>query len=203
MVPLDVGALGAAYYSGNCHKWLCAPKGSAFLHVRRDRQALIRPLVISHGANAPRTDRSRFRLEFDWTGTRDLSALLCVGRAIEVVGGLVPGGWDEVRSRNHALAIRARALLCEATGAVPPCPVSMLGSLAALELPADGGRPPLGPLALDPLQEWLFEHRRIEVPVYAWPLHQPGRRWIRVSPHLHNSEAQYAFLAHALREALA
>ena len=201
MVPIDVGALGAAYYTGNCHKWLCAPKGSAFLHVRRDRQAFIRPLVISHGANAPRTDRSRFRLEFDWTGTRDPSALLCVARAIEVVGGLVPGGWDEVRARNHALACRARALLCDAIGVAPPCPESMLGSLAAVELPAGEERPPLGPLAEDRLQRWLFEHRRIEVPVYGWPI--PRRLWIRVSPHLHNSEAQYVALASALREALA
>ena len=201
MLPLDVEALGAAYYSGNCHKWLCAPKGAAFLHVRRDRQAGLRPLVISHGANSPRTDRSRFRLEFDWTGTRDPSAVLCVARAIELIGGLVPGGWPEVRARNAALARRARALLCEALGVAPPCPESMLGSLAAVELPADPLRPPTGFLTVDPLQEVLFERHRIEVPVYGWPV--PARRWIRVSPHLHNSEAQYAFLAAALREAVA
>ena len=200
MVPVDLEGLGAAYYTGNCHKWLCAPKGAGFLHVRRDRQAGIRPLVISHGANSTRTDRSRFRLEFDWTGTRDPSALLCVGRALELVGGLVPGGWEEVRQRNHALACRARSLICEALGVAPPCPESMLGSLAAVELPSHPRWPP-GARDADPLQDMLFTRHRIEVPLYGWPV--PERRWIRVSPHLHNSEAQYLFLAEALREAMA
>ena len=200
MVPVDLEALGAAYYTGNCHKWLCAPKGAAFLHVRRDRQAGIRPLVISHGANSPRTDRSRFRLEFDWTGTRDPSAPLCVGRAIELVGSLVPGGWDEVRQRNHELACRARSRVCEALGVAPSCPESMLGSLATVEIPEHPRWPLPGPRDLDPLQDALFARHRIEVPVFGWPA--PHRRWIRISPHLHNSEAQYLFLAGALREAM-
>ena len=200
MVPVDLEALGAAYYTGNCHKWLCAPKGAGFLHVRRDRQAGLRPLVVSHGATSTRTDRSRFRLEFDWTGTRDPSALLCVGAALDLVGGLVPGGWEEVRERNRVLACRARTLLCEVLGVAPPCPESMLGSLAAVELPRHPRWPP-GPRDSDPLQAMLFARHRIEVPIYGWPM--PDRRWIRVSPHLHNAELQYRFLADALREAMA
>jgi len=191
MLPLDVRTVGAAYYTGNCHKWMCAPKGAAFLYVRRDRQASVRPLVISHGANSPRTDRSRFRLEFDWTGTQDPTPALAVPEAIRVVGSLCPGGWPAVMKHNHALALGARLRLGEALARTPPCPDVMIGSLAAVQLP-DG---------TDDLQKYLFDRFAIEVPVIAWPA--APRRWVRISAHFYNREADYERLAEALETLLA
>ncbi len=132
MVPLDIGKIGPAYYTGNCHKWLCAPKGAALLYVRRDRQAGVHPLTVSHGANSRRTDRPRFRLEFDWTGTADPSPYLCVPLSIAFLGSLLPGGWPELMDRNRALALAARKLLCDTLGVDPPCPDEMIGTLASV-----------------------------------------------------------------------
>jgi isopenicillin-N epimerase len=199
MVPLDLGTLGATYYSGNCHKWLCAPKGSAFLWVRRDRQTDVRPLTISHGANA-RTTLPRFRVEFDWTGTSDPTAWLTVPKAIEYLGGLVPGGWPALMARNHALALDARRLLCAAAGTAPACPESMVGSLASVILP-DGLADALVWRERDPIQGRLFNAWGIEVPIMSWPA--PPRRLIRVSAELYNDRTQYVRLAEALTKELA
>ena len=106
MVPLDLRGLGAAYYSANCHKWLCTPKGSAFLWVRRDRQADVHPLTISHGAKGERAGRTRFRLEFDWTGTQDPTAWLTVPMAIDYLAGLVPG------TPGHTLWVESSESIC-------------------------------------------------------------------------------------------
>ena len=200
MVPLDLATLGATYYSGNCHKWLCAPKGSAFLWVRAERRAEVRPLTISHGANRKTPGRSRFRMEFDWTGTADPTAWLTVPAAIACVGGMLPGGWPAVMARNHALAVDARRLLCAAAGTPPACPDTMLGSLASVILPA-GATTDVVWSRPDPLQGRLFDHWHIEVPVMSWPA--PPRRLIRVSAQLYNTREQFARLAEALGKELA
>lgn len=187
MLPLDLRAIGAAYYTGNCHKWLCAPKGAAFLHVRRDRQAGIVPTTISHGLTAPRADRSRFQLLFGWTGTVDPTPFLCVPEAIRVVGALLAGGWPEVMADNHKLAVAARDQLCAALAIAAPAPDALLGSLVTVPLPD-------GPDA--PLQEALWARDAIELPVFAWPA--APRRCLRVSLHLHNAIAQIEHLVAAL-----
>jgi isopenicillin-N epimerase len=191
MVPLNLEVLGATYYTGNCHKWLSAPKGAAFLYVQPDRQSSIRPLTISHGANSPRCDRSRFLLEFDWMGTDDPTAYLCVPEALRFMGSLLPGGWAELMRHNHTLAISARQILCDRLDCPLPCPDSMLGALAVIPLPA-------GPTL--PLQESLLERFQIEVPIIPWG--PPPGRQVRISAQIYNYLEQYCWLGEALIDLL-
>lgn len=195
MLDLDLDLLGADYYTGNLHKWLCAPKGAAFLYVRPERQEKIFPLSISHGYNAPVGGPPLHRL-FDWTGTADLTPVLCLEKCIEALSGLFPGGLGGLRERNRRLAVEARRLLCQALGLDEPCPEQMLGSMAALPLPDSGGPPPATPLYSDPLQQALRERHRIEVPVIPWPRHP--QRLLRISAQAYNHVEQYRRLAEAL-----
>lgn len=194
MVPLDLRALedaGVQYYTGNLHKWVCAPKGAAFLHVAADRLDRIRPLSISHGANAPLAGKTRFRVEFDWTGTDDPTAFLSVPTALEVMAALRPGGWPTIMSENREKALAGREILCAALGVVAPAPSEMIGSLAAVPLP--DATDETGPA----LQDALFEHDHIEVPIIPWPANP--QRLVRISAQLYNRMDEYRHLAAALR----
>jgi len=190
MLPLDLHALGADYYTGNCHKWLCTPKSAAFLYVPRRHQAEIRPLVISHGANARSQDRSRFWLEFDWTGTLDPTPQLCIPAALAFLRGL-PGGLEAHYAENHALALAAQRVLCAALGIAAPAPEAMIGTLVALPLP-DG--------SAAELHDALIDQDGLEVPIMPWPA--PPQRLVRVSAQRYNHLAQYSRLASALRARL-
>src|SRR5204862_5372772 len=149
----------------------------------------IRPLVVSHGANAPRTDRSRFRLEFDWTGTADPTAYLTVPEALRYLDGLMTGGWPALMARNREVALAARRVLCVALGVATPAPDSMIGSLAAVELPSGAGDP-------EALQRALFDRFGIEALAFVWP--SPPVRLLRVSAQLYNTAGDYERLAAAL-----
>ncbi|MBW3564767.1 MAG: aminotransferase class V-fold PLP-dependent enzyme [Acidobacteria bacterium] len=200
MVPLELDELGAAWYTSNCHKWLCAPKGSAFLHTREDRRSMTRPAIISHGANSPRTDRSRYLLEFDWTGTFDPTAWLATGAAIDFMEKLHPEGIAGVARENHELVLKGYDILCRALRIDPPVPREMFGSMAAVRLPDGSGDAPPTSLYGDPIQDELLEKFRIEVPVVAWPA--PPSRLLRVSAQMYNDLSDYEALAAALTELL-
>ena len=195
MIPLSLDQLGASFTTSNCHKWLCAPKGTAFLHVRKDLQAKIHPLTISHGMTFPLGDTTRFRHEFDWTGTRDFSGHCSIPVAIEGMAAMVEGGWPAIMKQNHDLAIVGRNILCERLGISQPCPDDMIACIATLPLPGDSsGGIPLHDS--DPLHEVLLEKYGIQIPVWTWE--SPKGRYIRISAQLYNHVDEYHYLADAL-----
>jgi isopenicillin-N epimerase len=195
MLPLDLEAIGAAFYTSNCHKWLCAPKGCALLHVRADWRDRVRPLAISHGYNAERRGRTRFHLEFDWPGTQDPSAYLSLPAALAFMGSVMPGGIAALQERNHALAVWGRARVCEALGVEPAAPTSMLGSMATIPLPRGAYEPNPSIFAPDPLQAELLARFHIEIPVFPWPR---GGRCVRLSAQAYNRAEEYMRLGEAL-----
>jgi isopenicillin-N epimerase len=202
MVPVDVDGLGAAYWTGNGHKWLCGPKGTGMVWVRADRRDRIHPLVVSHGANADLEGRTRFRHEFDWVGTSDPTGYLALPTAIDWMRDhAVPdgGGWPAVMAANHALAVEARDGLTSALAIEPPAPDAMLGSMATVFL--DSVRGEAGARALS---EALEREDRIQVPVGLWPARSargdgtPTRVTVRISAQRYNEPEDYERLADAL-----
>ncbi len=185
MLPLDLANLGATYYSGNLHKWVSAPKGAAFLYVQADRQAQIQPTTISHGRNDPRTSRSRFHLEFDWTGTWDPTAYLSVPKAIDFMGSLLPGGWSELMAHNRNQVLNAREMLSQTLDLNLPCPDSMVGSMATLPLPAAR----LSHLSHGDLNRQLWAQFQVEVPIMPFP--DTSGYLIRISAQIYNQPEEF------------
>lgn len=187
-LPLNLRQIGATYYTGNCHKWLCAPKGAAFLYVRPDKQPQIRPLIISHGANSTRSDRSGFLLEFDWMGTHDPTAYLCIPKAIEVMGNLFNNGWLGLWENNHSLARQGRELICQRLNIPIPCPEQMIGAMASIPLPKLS-------VSGEKLYHHLREEFKIQIPVIPWENEQ---YLVRISAQFYNNLAQYQYLSDVL-----
>ena len=204
MVPVDVDGLGAAYWTGNGHKWLCGPKGAGVLWVRADRREGIHPLVVSHGANAELNGRSRFRHEFDWVGTADPTAYLTLPAAIDWMGnaaGRDGGGWPAVMADNHALTVEGRDLVADALGIDRPAPDDMLGSMAALPVPGV-----TDDAAAEALGRALETEDGIQGPVGGGPARAardprasaPAAVLIRISAQRYNEASDYERLAAAL-----
>jgi isopenicillin-N epimerase len=179
MLSLDVPSIGADWYTGNCHKWLMAPKGSAFLWVTPERQAHTHPLVISHGYG------QGFTAEFDWVGTRDPSAWLSVPAAIDFHERL---GGAELRERNTGMAREQATVLAEVWKTERGAPDPLTGSMAAVRLPL--AEPATPHRALE-LRRKLFDEHRVEAPVTAFA----DALWVRISAHAYNRPADYARLA--------
>jgi isopenicillin-N epimerase len=202
MIPFSVRDIGAAYWTGNLHKWVCTPKSTAALSVREDRRAAIRPLIVSHGWNDVRADRPAYRKEFDWLGTVDLTAYLSIPASIDAMGGLLPGGWPALMAANHELAIAGQERLAAALGVAPPAPSAMIGSMAVVPLPGVARSDE----AARALERSIAEQDRIEVPLPAWPVpaarHTPGdapeRVLLRISAQRFNDTGDFETLVASL-----
>jgi isopenicillin-N epimerase len=177
-VPLDMRALGADWYAGNCHKWLCAPKGSAFLYARPDRQGDLHPVTISHGFGKGFLD------EFDWTGTRDPSAWLATSAAIDFHARL---GGEALMARNNALAAEAASLLARRLNTEVGANGAMAGSMAVVRLPF------VGVTTAEMSTE--LRARLLRAGTDA-PTHvQAGGIWLRLSAAAYNDFEDYEHLA--------
>jgi isopenicillin-N epimerase len=172
-IPLDLTKLDVDYYAGNCHKWLCAPKGAGFLYVRRELQDTIAPLVIGWGYK----DESTFLTRHEKQGTRDPSAFLTVPFAIEWQR---EHEWDAVRERCRKLAAHTP----ERLGLEPLGPPGL--QMVAMQLPE---------AAPADLEELLYDEHRIEIPVFE----RAGGRVIRASYQGYNDESDLDALASALQ----
>ena len=174
-VPLNLAELGADIYTGACHKWLCAPKGAAFLYARPEMQPWLEPLVVSWGWEAEIPGPSRFVDWHEWQGTRDIAAYLAVPAAIAFQA---EHGWASVRRRCHALASETRQRIIELTGLPAVCPDDpcWFSQFFAARLPDCN---------LDALKARLYAEHRVEVPLVRWN----GEPFIRVSFQAYNDQA--------------
>lgn len=187
-VPLDLEALGADFYAGNCHKWMCAPKGAGFLYARREVQGLLQPLVVSWGWRPEKPGPSRFIDEHEWQGTRDIAAYLAVPAAIAFFAA---HGWEAVRASCHRLVTAARAALNAATGQPALCPEgpAWYGQMASVFLPGCDA---------EATSHRLREEFGVEVPIWQWG----DRQLLRVSVQGYNSPGDVDALVEAVQRVL-
>jgi isopenicillin-N epimerase len=186
-LPLNLDALGADFYGGNLHKWLCAPKGAGFLYARPEMQHLLKPLVVSWGYESITPSASTFVDHHEWWGTRDIAAFLSVPAAIKFQE---KNHWDKVRAACHSLAQDAQQRICELTGIAPLHASrqsdSWFAQLTTAPLPADTD--------LAALKTRLYDEHRIEIPLIAWN----NMKLIRVSIQGYNTKRDVNHLLNAL-----
>lgn len=195
MIDLHIGDLEPSYYTGNCHKWMCAPKGAAFLYVREDRRNKIVPAVVSHGLTWPTHERSRYHNLFDWQGTHDPTAYLVLPFVIDYMASLHDGGWKGIRQANHDKAVKARRLLCRELRLDEPAPENFIGAMASIILPQTRKYHSQPEILIHPLQDVLAREYQVEAPVISW-----GKELLlRISAQLYNRQEEYEFLADCLK----
>jgi isopenicillin-N epimerase len=200
MVALDLEELRPHYYTGNCHKWMYTPNGSAFIYVREDCQEGFLPGYISHVHDSPlENEEERWAAQFFWQGTDDTTAQLCIKDAFYFVEHILELSWEEMRMRNRKLMLEARALIHEKLGLTPSAPEHMLGFLCTFPFIAAPEKPAYGFNYFSPIGKKLFDQYAIEIPVMRLPTNPP--KWhFRISPQVYNHLSQYDYLAEALKQ---
>lgn len=193
-IDLDLQAVGADFYTGNCHKWLCGPKGTAFLHVRHELQATVDATVLSWGYAEDVAGHEGFEAflghtglerRLQWQGTRDLAPFLAVPAALDY---LRANDWPQHRARCHAWALDLQRRVLARNGLQAIAPDHALAQMVPI---------PLRAVDASALRQRLFERHHIEVPIT-----QHGtRQFVRVSVQAYNSAADLEALEHALAEA--
>ena len=198
-LDLNLDDLAASYYVGNCHKWICSPKGSALLFVRPDKQNKIMPLQFSHVYDKKVDEKSKWSASFFWPGTDDCTAYLSIPFAIDFMGNLM-GSWSALQTYNRELCLSARQLIAARLETALPAPAAMIGNLSNI-LISPVNHPYEGPYFnnIHPIQEKLFQDYKIEVPIFALPF-STRANWLRIAVQAYNSLEQYEYLADALYE---
>lgn len=188
-IPLNLDALGADFYTGNCHKWLCAPKGSAFLHVRAEHHPLLQAPVISWGyapegdGHAAYTGTSVLERHFQWQGTRDIAAYLSIPAAISFQQR---HNWTQVQQRCHTLAVDTLVRVCAHTGLAPVSGHADFGQMVVIPVP---------PTDAQALGQRLLNEHGIEIPVIR---HQ-NHLFVRLSVQGYNTQDDMDALVQALQ----
>lgn len=188
MLDPHLNRLGADWYTGNFHKWLFAPKGSAFLWTAKEHQATTHSVIISHGYTMG------YHAEFDFNGTKDWSPFLSAPEGLAFLQSL---GVEEVRGYNHQLALKAREHLLNALPQAEPAPTSMLTSMVSIVLPIALEEDPMAQCRR--IHDSLWQEHAIETPVF--PL--DDNILLRIAAQVYNEESEYAYLADVLKKMFA
>jgi len=185
-VPLNITELDADVYAGACHKWMCAPKGSSFLQVKKEHQHLFDPLVISWGYESAAPSNSQFIDYHQMQGTRDLSAFLTVPKAIEFLN---ENNWPQVAADCRQIVHSDYKRFCDLLKTEPICPITneFLGQMCSTRI--NTNQP-------EKLQRLLYEKYKIEIPV----MRQNEKIFIRYSINAFNEQKDLDILYDALSE---
>ena len=189
-IDLTLDSIGADFYTGNLHKWTCAPKGSAFLYARPDRQPMLQPLVVSWGWRAIEPGPSLFQDYFGWTGTDDPAAYLSVAAAVAFQR---QHDWPSIRAACHELASQASQRIGALTGLPPISPETpdWWGQMRAIPIPRT-------PVSAKEIQRRLWDEFQVEIPLTEWQ----DQRFVRVSIQAYNTQRDVDRLVAALSAVL-